>query len=303
MSALLNRVDFLGVLAGLIGMIFVVVAIFLHRNLVYAAALGVFLYTFFCALYWLYLPREDRYLLGDVCRAWAIADRKWVAKLYCALFVVCSAVVFCCFALALTDMVSVLENLGGWALLALLLWVYALIYLVAGAPLSLLSGKSFSGKNVFISYAHEDTEMAEAAYVAVTQDLRLTAFMDCYSLPAGSPLQVELDETVEHSDVFVVLISRASMGSSWVRREFSKAVAVSPSRGFPSIIPVVLEGTANDEKAEFDQQVKRFFSEAGLGMASERAQLRLPQGDSSQLREKLCIELRALQFDPPRKPE
>ena len=88
--------------------------------------------------------------------------------------------------------------------------------------------------DVFISYAHEDSEVASALAGAI-EARGFTTWSDAM-LGAGQPLQV-IEQKLRSSGAVVVLLSKASLSSSWVDREVNVALEVLPRS---AVLPVAV---------------------------------------------------------------
>ena len=90
--------------------------------------------------------------------------------------------------------------------------------------------------DVFISYAHEDRSRVES----ITQQLRARGFSvwTDAELPGARVWSLQLQHAIERCSAFVVLISLASVGSAFVRKELTFAV----NKGRP-LVPVRIDDT------------------------------------------------------------
>lgn len=77
--------------------------------------------------------------------------------------------------------------------------------------------------NIFISYAREDTEVAES-YRLAQQAAGHEVFMDSYSIRAGENWQAALANAIDESDIFQLFWSRSSADSENVRDEWEYAL-------------------------------------------------------------------------------
>ena len=91
-----------------------------------------------------------------------------------------------------------------------------------------------SRPRVFISYAHKDNEFA----VKLADDLRkfdVEPIIDRLELKVGDDIRSAVDDMIDRSEYFIVIISDASKASSWAQKEIEQAT----KRG-KRILPVVL---------------------------------------------------------------
>src|SRR5579859_6573105 len=92
----------------------------------------------------------------------------------------------------------------------------------------------------FISYAHEDKPLA----IRLADNLRkngVEAWIDVWEIQAGDSLiEKVFEEGLKNCAVFVIILSKASTQSSWVRQELDVAV-VNRIRKLTQVIPVLAE--------------------------------------------------------------
>jgi hypothetical protein len=110
--------------------------------------------------------------------------------------------------------------------------------------------KLIHGRSVFLSYAH-----ADSAYVArlerelAKQDIQVRC--DRSVLSAGDSFEEALRKEARSADCVMVLISRNTPASEWVRREVDWALAEYRAGGFVKrIVPLLLPGAALDNFPE-----------------------------------------------------
>ncbi|MCA8952164.1 MAG: toll/interleukin-1 receptor domain-containing protein [Planctomycetes bacterium] len=250
-SALLNRIDLVAVIGGVGGLLLMALAVHIDDRLICGTALCVFIYTAGCASYWHFLPRRDYFLLGRVCRAWGLSDSpKEIAGVYKWLFVVCSVVVLLALVvLRLFD--RVLAEDSGWWLVAILLWAYALVYFVLGAPRKLLTARDTAratllpGANVFLSYCHRNKDCARHVREYLEGEHRISVFIDEHDASGGDDL-VQFRRAITYSDVLMVLITEESVRSEWVRAELRHALSLGKGgHGRPHVLPVQIGASAD----------------------------------------------------------
>ncbi|HEV2605573.1 MAG TPA: TIR domain-containing protein [Microvirga sp.] len=93
-------------------------------------------------------------------------------------------------------------------------------------------------RRVFLSYAHQDREVA-AQIVSALQGAGLNTWLDQWSLAPGDSILERVEDAVASADVLLVLLSEASVSSRWMQAELSsnsfaraladRAVAVIPA--------------------------------------------------------------------------
>jgi hypothetical protein len=91
--------------------------------------------------------------------------------------------------------------------------------------------------SVFISYAHEDRELAQA--IATGLDQRgLKVWVDENELLPGDSIIEQISTAVAGVDFFCALVSTASRESNWCRKELSLAVTQGLGREGATVIPI-----------------------------------------------------------------
>ena len=101
-------------------------------------------------------------------------------------------------------------------------------------------GQKTSAKpKVFISYAREDSRFVEK----LTRDLVRDGFdvrRDLERLRGGDSFPAKIADAIKDSDFFLLVVSRSSNKSDWVRDELEKAVTWRNDSGRPITIPIRL---------------------------------------------------------------
>lgn len=96
------------------------------------------------------------------------------------------------------------------------------------------------GPKVFISYTHVNVEIAEK----LATDLRkngVDAWLDKWKIKLGDSIIKKIfEEGQANCDAFIILLSKASVASSWVQHELDTAM-VNRIEGLTRVIPVVVE--------------------------------------------------------------
>jgi len=99
---------------------------------------------------------------------------------------------------------------------------------------------------VFLSYSHEDKDTA----TKIATSLRaggIDVWVDRWEIqPGDSLVQKIFEEGLSGADVFLVLISKNSINSKWVRQELDVAL-IKRIEGITRIIPLILDGVTPPE--------------------------------------------------------
>lgn len=113
----------------------------------------------------------------------------------------------------------------------------------AGAGQSMPTGHSPSttGPAVFISYAHEDRDVARA----LANGLRrrgARVWIDSEGMRVGDKLITRIAAAIEEVDFLIAILSPASVDSAWCQRELSLAATGELARNEVTVLPVRLGG-------------------------------------------------------------
>jgi TIR domain/Protein of unknown function (DUF5663) len=99
-----------------------------------------------------------------------------------------------------------------------------------------------SRPTAFISYSHADRD--EVIPLASYFDrLGLQVWMDTKDLTGGESIIEAVSEAISAADIYVVCLSPASVGSTWVRHELDLAMSLEVERGSPRVLPILLTTT------------------------------------------------------------
>lgn len=99
-----------------------------------------------------------------------------------------------------------------------------------------------SRPKAFISYSHADRD--EVIPLASYFDrLGLQVWMDTKDLTGGDSIVEAVSEAISAADIYVVCLSPASVGSTWVRHELDLAMSLKVERGSPHVLPILLAKT------------------------------------------------------------
>jgi hypothetical protein len=129
---------------------------------------------------------------------------------------------------------------------------------------------------IFISHSSRDADLAEAivnllrnALNILPEDIRCTS-VDGYRLPAGVGIDEQLRNEVSESEIFVALLSKASLQSSYVMFELGARWGIKKHL-FPLLVPGLdpsnLRGpvaTLNSLKCDSHAQMEQFIHEVSL---------------------------------------
>lgn len=108
-----------------------------------------------------------------------------------------------------------------------------------GAPNGIASDEATVGPAVFISYAHEDGEVAHALAAAL-RARGCRVWIDTDGMRVGDKLVERIAAAIDEVDFLIALVSPASVDSPWCQRELSLAATGELARKRVSVLPVRL---------------------------------------------------------------
>lgn len=114
----------------------------------------------------------------------------------------------------------------------------------------------------FLTHAQKDIEFAKRLYNDLTAN-GLEVWFDAQTLQGGQRLAYEINRALEWCDVYIPIISRASLDSPWCQEEIYAALSlsVSPKRqGRPRIIPLLVEDCASEMPPSLQSRLYINFS-------------------------------------------
>ena len=93
---------------------------------------------------------------------------------------------------------------------------------------------------VFLSYARPDAQVVDR----IASDLRrqgVHLWMDRQDLVAGQEWLPQIEQAISSADFMLVSLSKASLSSKWVQREYQVAFQSQARTGSTRLVPVLLE--------------------------------------------------------------
>jgi hypothetical protein len=148
-----------------------------------------------------------------------------------------------------------------------------------------------SQTKIFLTYSHKDSAFAKRLYA----DLRshgLDGFFDIHSLKGGDRIAEEISKGLKECDVYIPVLSFASLKSPWCREELYGAVTLSNElnrNGKPKIVSVLIEDCKDELPVPIMNRLYFNFSgryEEGFKELIERG---LGLGESEQLLPRLTL--------------
>ena len=97
-------------------------------------------------------------------------------------------------------------------------------------------GDTSSSARIFISYAHADAEAADIISTTLA-DIGLTPWIDRTAIHPGDSFIERMNQGLGQASYVLLLMSRASMNSRWVSREWMAALAAAET----VLLPILLE--------------------------------------------------------------
>jgi hypothetical protein len=134
----------------------------------------------------------------------------------------------------------------------------------AGVPESLLDymatlvGQAFNFYSCFISYSTRDQEFAERLYA----DLQAKGIR-CWFAPAelvsGKQLLQQIDAAIRVHDKLILILSRESAKSSWVKTEVEKALTIERQTHRTVLFPISLDESIFEISMPWAEAVRQRF--------------------------------------------
>lgn len=95
-------------------------------------------------------------------------------------------------------------------------------------------------KRVFISYSYQDKEFVEWLKTEL-QDLGLDIWYDESEILVGDNIQKKVNEGIQSSSAFILVLSNSSKNSDWVRYEMNSAILLNAIKKGISILPIKID--------------------------------------------------------------
>ena len=92
-------------------------------------------------------------------------------------------------------------------------------------------------KKVFLSYAHEDAQVAQELYSSFA-DIEVSGCMDQVDIASGAALAHQVKDAIREASAVVIFVSPRSVDSQWINFEVGVAMALDKR-----IIPVFIGDT------------------------------------------------------------
>lgn len=100
-----------------------------------------------------------------------------------------------------------------------------------------LPSSAMSGPSIFISYAHEDGELARALGQALPRR-KCPVWIDEGEMRVGDSLIERIATAIREVEFVVALVSEASVGSNWCKKELSLAITGGLGREGVKVLPL-----------------------------------------------------------------
>jgi hypothetical protein len=101
--------------------------------------------------------------------------------------------------------------------------------------------------HVFISHSHDDGAFAELLVAKIREDKAVRPWIDTEHITAGVNILEAVRDGLSSMDTFIVLISRRSMRSTWVKEEIQCALRRYCDGESVLIMPFIIDGTALED--------------------------------------------------------
>lgn len=96
---------------------------------------------------------------------------------------------------------------------------------------------------VFISYSHEDKEIANKIAVILREEGH-TVWFDSWKIKIGDNILNKINEGIKRADAILVILSQNSLNSKWVSMELSSMAFGEISKGRSRIIPILIDNSS-----------------------------------------------------------
>ena len=167
-----------------------------------------------------------------------------------------------------------------------------------------------SSEHIFISHASADDNFVKELRLAL-EGQGLTVWVDSRNLLPGQRLEPEIERAIETARQVIVVLSKETVNSAWVRKEVQKAQAVEKRRkdGGYRVIPLLLEGLQTTALGNwFDEEPLAIPIELSVGGLSQAMAgiltalgIRLPEDrQEQQVVEALPVEDLILELEDPK---
>ncbi|HYN14704.1 MAG TPA: toll/interleukin-1 receptor domain-containing protein [Terriglobales bacterium] len=142
-----------------------------------------------------------------------------------------------------------------------------------------------SRSRVFISHASEDGVFAESLVSEIRQDKSLRPWIDTEHITTGVNILSALRHALSSMDIFIILISQASLRSNWVREEVECALRKQIEGESLVILPFITDGTSLKEVESMHpfllnrrvDRITRDFSSASFVVEAIHRETNLPR--------------------------
>jgi len=121
--------------------------------------------------------------------------------------------------------------------------------------------KDESGKRFFITHSHADNAFAERLFNDL-RGLELDGFFDIYSIKLGDNIPSKINKGLVECDVYLPILSNATLESPWCEEEITTAIMLSKRReryGRPRIIPILIEECQNQIVQQYPSLLTRLY--------------------------------------------
>src|SRR3990170_6374615 len=93
---------------------------------------------------------------------------------------------------------------------------------------------------VFISYSHEDRASVDKIAAHLVKR-RVHVWLDRWELRVGDSLIQRIQSEIQNADALVVVLSKASVNSSWCQKELSAGLVRELEEKRVVVLPILLE--------------------------------------------------------------
>lgn len=119
-----------------------------------------------------------------------------------------------------------------------------------------LTGSSIEFYSCFISYSSKDESFAQRLHNDL-QAAGVRCWLACEDMKIGDEIRTTIDESIRVHDKLLIILSRHSVGSEWVKDEVEHAIDLEKERKQSILFPVRIDDAVMESKTGWSAKVRR----------------------------------------------